>query len=270
MTNIVLDKIQRILRQLEGNPESVKNFIDPLRDLTSGIDIQNSLEQEPIRTMHHLSCTGGTLFSKCIASMPNVLVLNEINPFSKMNIPEGKADFTPTDLISLVRQGDTNFASEALIKDLFWSNLEVLRKKCWLSGRYLVLRDHSHSQFLFGDFNPGEPTLRDIIAERFPVESLVTTRNPKNAFSSMERYGWNKHFESGTYEEYEDRCRLFEQAFKGVEKISYEAFVKNPKKMMKQICNTLKLPYFDDFEDVFSAFKFSGDSGRSGDRIVRY
>jgi len=35
-----------------------------------------------LRTLHHLSCTGGTLFSKCLASMEQVALLSEVHPFN--------------------------------------------------------------------------------------------------------------------------------------------------------------------------------------------
>jgi hypothetical protein len=37
--------------------------------------------QEQIASIHHLACTGGTIISKCIASMRGVYFLSEISPF---------------------------------------------------------------------------------------------------------------------------------------------------------------------------------------------
>ena len=57
-------------------------------------------QKEPIRTVHHFACTGGTLISKCLAAMPNTHVLSEVEPHSQM---QAKKNFTPTDLIQLLR-----------------------------------------------------------------------------------------------------------------------------------------------------------------------
>ena len=34
-----------------------------------------------LRTIHHLACTGGTVISKCLAAMPDVALISEVNPF---------------------------------------------------------------------------------------------------------------------------------------------------------------------------------------------
>ncbi len=38
-----------------------------------------------LRTLHHLSCSGGTIISKVIHSMKNVQVISEIHPHRLMN-----------------------------------------------------------------------------------------------------------------------------------------------------------------------------------------
>ncbi len=264
-------RIPRIADELAAralNPGISGKLIDQLRAVEARCPKQTSLDEMPIRTIHHLSCTGGTLFTKCIAAMPNTVVLNEINPFSKIMIPKGKPPFTPTDMVALVRQGDRSLADHDTIKELFLDNLAVLRRKCWLTGRVLVLRDHSHSQFLHGEMDEAMPTLRDIVAERFPVVSVVTTRQPENAFASMEKQGWHRHFAPATFEEYERRVRQFEARFGETEMFSYEKLTRNPGKVIKALCKALDLDFSSDFEQTFHAFRFSGDSGRGGKTIV--
>lgn len=239
-----------------------------LEQVADRCPVSTSLESEPIRVISHLSATGGTLFAKCIASMPNVVVLNEINPFSRMQVPIGKPPFTPTDIVALVRQGEASLASDQLIKSLFLDNLAVLRKECWLTGRVLVLRDHSHSQFLYRKLDENAPTLRDVVAERFPTLSVVTTRKPENTYASMEREGWNKHFSPSTFEEYCRRCVLFENSFKSSQKFTFEDMVTKPRAVMQLLCSALEIAYESSFEHNFSAHQFSGDSGRGGNTIV--
>ena len=36
-----------------------------------------------LRSIHHLACTEGTLISKCIASMPDVALISEVNPMNR-------------------------------------------------------------------------------------------------------------------------------------------------------------------------------------------
>jgi hypothetical protein len=107
---------------------------------------QGAQELEPIRTIHHLSCTGGALITKCLAAMPNVMVLNEVDPLSTMRFRPENPIFTPTDMLALVRQGNHRVSEELLIS-LFIQDLQMLRKELSSVGKRLLLRDHNHSHF---------------------------------------------------------------------------------------------------------------------------
>ena len=36
-----------------------------------------------LRTIHHFACTGGTVISKCLAALPQVMLISEINPINR-------------------------------------------------------------------------------------------------------------------------------------------------------------------------------------------
>jgi hypothetical protein len=84
----------------------------------------------------------------------------------------------------------------------------------------------------------------------------------------MERYGWHTHFQPSTYEEYCRRDEIFPACFTGVPIFRYEDFKSDSQRVMGEICEVLDLGYNAEFEKLFSSFKFSGDSGRGGKRIV--
>ncbi len=241
----------------------LQGLITDCLELCDEITAQN---QEPIRTIHHLSCTGGTLFAKCIAAMPNVLLLNEVDPLSPLPLKDGKAPFTPSDMISLLRQGDPKTSPE-LLKRLFQRDIGLICQEQTSIGNSLVLRDHSHSHFLNDNEVSDRPTLREIIAEKFPIKSILTVRDPIDSYLSMKTHGWHEHFSPPTFDEYCRRYLLFLEKHEGVEIIKYEDFVANPSKVMQKICKALELDYSGDFQNLFSAFQFSGDSGRSGNVI---
>jgi hypothetical protein len=235
--------------------------------------LQNSLTSaraknvvEPVRTIHHLSCTGGTLIAKCIAALPNTLLLNEVDPLSSMPFDNGKSRFTPTDMVALLRQGDTRPSQEAIIK-MFVQQIAFLRKDNASIGRALVVRDHSHSQFLVDDIVSDRPTVRAMLLETMPVRSIVTVRNPIDSYLSMQKHGWDKHFSPPTFEEYCRRHLIFLDKYKKIDIYRYEDFVAEPEKVMKKMCGALDLNYSEKFTRLFGAFQFSGDSGRSGDVI---
>ena len=236
------------------------------QDVRDIVGEMRTLENEPVRMVHHLSCTGGTLVAKCIASMPQVWLLNEIDSFSLMDTPKGRARFSPTDMIALMRQGDRDI-EEVAIRRVFLAELDALRQECWETGRSLVLRDHSHSHFLYDELDPHKPTLADVVADQFPVLSLITVRHPVDSYSSMKRQGWHKQFHPSTFDEYCRRYINFIDRYRDVEIVKYEDFVLEPQAVMRSMCDRLQIEFSGEFDNVYSSFRFSGDSGRSGTRI---
>lgn len=222
---------------------------------------------EPIRTIHHLSCTGGTLLTKCIASMSNVLVINEVDPLSPLSTRKDEVKFTPTDLISLVRQGDLHADHDATIS-VFTESLKALNLQQNEMGRVIVLRDHSHSHFLTGPTVAKRPSVLEIVNIISNTLSVVSVRNPVDSFRSMQMRNWHSHFSPSTFDEYCVRYHAFLDHYSNLPIVKYEDFVSDPKKVMLKICDHLNLRYFDDFESVYSHFLFSGDSGRSGEKIT--
>lgn len=239
-----------------------------LSDAMALLETPNLLAEEPIRTIHHFSCTGGTLFSKCIAAMANTLVLNEVDLQSTMAPgANGQAAFTPTDMISLIRQGDPNVSPE-LISHLFLNNLDVLREAQWKIGRHIVLRDHTHSHFLIGEDIRPQPTLLETVATKFPTRSILTVRDPIDSWLSMTKQGWHQNFHPSTFDEYCRRYLCFLQKFHGIPIVRYEDLVTNPEETMTAVCEHLHLSYNPNFKELLGLFKFSGDSGRAAKTIA--
>lgn len=221
--------------------------------------------REPVRTIHHLACSGGTLISKCLAAMPNTQIVSEVDPLSTMQHKASVPRFAPTDMIQLVRQS-TRGASAQLIVDLFLSNLELVHANAVRTGQRLVLRDHAHSHFCTGPGLPSRATLRAIVESRLPVASVVTVRNPVDSYLSLKRNGW-VHFEPQTFDEYCRRYLAFLQAYEGVPVVKYEAFLETPQQVMQEICELLQLSFSEQFSDLFAVFRLTGDSGRKSDVI---
>lgn len=221
---------------------------------------------EPIRTIHQFACTGGTLISKCLAAMPNVQLLSEVDPLSEL-VGGPKPRFAPTDLITLARQSTRGIPPEVL-REIFLSGIRTIYADATARGLYLVLRDHSHSQFCVGNAVPERPGLRAIVASAFPVKSVITVRHPRDSYLSLKANGW-VHFRPQTFEEYCIRYLSFLDAHAGLPIYRYEDFVDAPARVMAEICGQLALPYIEDFDSVFSVFNLTGDSGRRGGVIGR-
>jgi hypothetical protein len=226
---------------------------------------QQASPREPIRTLHHLACTGGTLMSKCIAAMPNTQVLSEVDPLSTMQHNPNKPRFAPTDMVQLMRQSTRGVSSQIVI-DLFLNNLETIYSETVHAGQRLILRDHAHSHFCIGGAIPDRPSFHELIQSRFPVLSVVTVRHPLDSFLSLKSNGWIQ-FNPPTFDEYCGRYIAFLNAHEGIPVIRYEDFVNTPQEVMSEICSRLEIPFSDQFIDLFSVFALTGDSGRRGNVI---
>lgn len=216
---------------------------------------------EPIRTVHHFACTGGTLISKCIASMPNTQLLSEVDPLSSLGDSDSKPRFAPSDIAKLMRQS-THGASPELIGELFLNNLQIILRNSSNLGLRLILRDHAHSHYCAGEDVQNRTTFRNLVSSKFATLSVVTVRDPIDSFLSLQNNGWF-HFTPASFDEYCRRYLAFLNDYEGVEIIRYEDFVAHPEKVMGDLCEILKLPFNPSFQDVFSVHKITGDSGRS-------
>jgi hypothetical protein len=269
----VAQLIDASLSLLESVPEgrarapATKRGLPDLLDRCQALVGAAADEPRPVmRTVHHLSCTGGTLFAKCLAAMPNVLLLNEVDPLSKIRFSEERPEFTPTDTIALVRQGDPRISEDVLV-GMFLADMDYLGREEARGGRAVVLRDHSHSHFLFGDDVPARSTLREMLLDRFEVRSVLTVRDPIDSYLSMSGLGWHNLFSPSSLDEYCRRYEIFLDRYAGIEIVRYEDFVADSKGVMSRVCATLDLTYSDEFTDLFGVMRFSGDSGRSSNTI---
>ena len=242
--------------------ESLPSLLEQCKALTEKAAQQGS---EPIRTIHHFACTGGTLISKCLASLPNTQLLSEVNPFSAQALA-GNEDFFPTDLLRLVSAGSRDVDDE-LLGSIFLRGLEAIYENAQRNGLRLILRDHAHSHFAFVGGVLHKPTLRELVARKFATVSVVTVRHPIDSYLSLRDNGW-MHFKPGGIEEYARRYISFLDRYEGVEIFRYEDFVEDPERVVESMCKALALVYDPSFLEIFPAQTLSGDSGRSGDTIA--
>jgi hypothetical protein len=248
----------------------LKSDREPHQTIQNAITALQGIEETPqlkLRTIHHFSCTGGTMLAKCIASMANTVVLNEVDPLSAIPFRGDLDRFSPTDLVALLHQSGSA-PDPALVADLFGNSIKQVAEHLEQSGKALVLRDHTHSHFLYGEGRDNRYTLTNILAGAgLPMVSLVTVRHPARSYQSMVKAGWDAHLTPNTFDEYCQRYLSFLEAYAGTPIVRYEDFVAAPDQVMQTICDHLELGYFAEFQEVFDSFKFSGDSGRTSGTI---
>lgn len=222
-------------------------------------------EREPVRTLHHFACTGGSLIGKCVAAMPNVQFVSEVDPLSTMRWTPGQPQFAPTDTFLQMRQS-TRGADDGLLLRMFADNVRHIHLDAQTRGQRLVLRDHAHGHFCVGSQVPERPTLREMLPTDIGVLSVLTVRHPVDSYASLAANGWICH-EPATLDEYCRRYALFLDRYADVAVVRYEDFVDDPRAEMRRICDLLRLPYSSDFLDFYDVIRLTGESGRQGSRI---
>lgn len=265
----VVRTIEDILRQLRNEAGSDVYRLtsaagEPLYSLLDQCRaISDSAEgPEPLRTIHHFACTGGTVVSRILGALPNVAVLSEIDPLSLMQIKPGlRKAFAPTDLIMGLRQSAQNF-DDAFIAETFLAGLEAAKANADRIGLRLVLRDHAHSQFCVANVDPdARPTLLEILRPRFALRSVVTVRHPLDSFLSLVANNW-VHFGPPDIEAYAVRYAAFLDRHAGLRIFHLEDIAREPEASVRALCAELDLPFLALSLELFSAIPMTGNSGR--------
>ncbi|MCF3596440.1 sulfotransferase [Rhodobacteraceae bacterium LMO-12] len=270
----LLDRLHSTLKRLPApqTDAAVAAVLPVLSDLVGQCERQLARQaaaeagRDPIRLIHHFACSGGTVMSSCIAAMPNTILLNEIDPLSRLHLPWASKSFKPTDILTDMIASPRAVPQEATIA-VFRAGLKAMRDQLATQGMALILRDHSHSHFCH-DVTPAieRPLLRDLMPPDVAVRSVLTLRHPLDSFMSLETNKW-LHFKPATLEEYSKRYLSFLHAYGDVARFKYEDFTRAPDAVLQKICAVLELPYSGEFNVTRSLFALSGDSGRSGGKI---
>ncbi|MCU7554444.1 sulfotransferase [Alteromonas sp. ASW11-19] len=222
-------------------------------------------KKDVLRTVHHFACSGGTLISKCISSLPNVYLLSEVHPYTKLHFNESGAEYSPTDITRLCHYANVpniNSLSETILRN----NIVTVSDHINALGGELVIRDHSHADFCVGDNSSNSCSILNILSDDFEIKKIATVRHPVDSYLSLIKNNW-VHFSPPTFNEYCTRLLYFLKNFEMSEIYKYEDFVDNPKAQMELISTALDIKYDENFSTTFNIHNVTGDSGRKGSKI---
>lgn len=236
------------------------SLLETLKTCRSLLDACQPLSRRVLRSIHHLACSGGSIITRCIASMPNVVALSEVDPLSPL--PLGASPFRPSDLIFLAGRSPRRPSDEVLL-EVFFRGLEALQHRTFQNGQSLLLRDHSHSKYTLGECVQERPSVHNILSRKFQMRSVVTVRHPLDSYQGLIVAGW-LHFQPTNFEEYCRRILLFLDDHDGIELMRYEDFVLDPVSHLRYLCSVLELGWHADALKLNQATSLSGNSGRQG------
>ena len=142
-------------------------------------ELRKTHKKAIIRTVHHQACTGGTLISKCIACMPSIALISEVNPMNRKG-----SKFSPTNPLLLLERGYRQFSKEERI-ECFRIQVNHAMELCQKDDVDLVLRDHSHTDFYSGEKEPQGCTIKTSLENNYDLISVVTIRHPLDSYLSL-------------------------------------------------------------------------------------
>ncbi|MBZ4023557.1 hypothetical protein CKO11_13930 [Rhodobacter sp. TJ_12] len=240
--------------------------LESLLDQCRALEMEATQAQDgAVAVLEHFACTGGTIISRCLAAMPNTVLLSEMDPLS-LNHMTTPSRFAPTDLIKQMRYSRHELP-DTLAIDIFLSGLKPLLDAIQRNGQKLVIRAHAHSQYCTTADWTARPSVTEIIARNHPVRDVLTVRHPLQSWQSLQKNGWVQ-FAPGTLEEYARRYLAFLDARPSARILTYEDFIADPEAVLKQICDELGLTYAPMTPSMVGVIGMSGNSGRAGDQIA--
>lgn len=250
----------------ELDTEGLNNTQSLLERCAAVVEKDNANTKPTLRIIHHFACSGGTLISKCLAAQPNVFLLSELHPTTRLGMNMGKAAYTPRDITTQAIYGRVPNVDE-LAEKLFVNGIIETEKHIRKRGGYLVIRAHTHADYCTDNPIPEVDALTRLLEPYFDIKHLVTVRSPIDSFLSLRENQWVS-FRPDLFEEYCCRLLKFLNSFEVTHMIHYEDFVSGPTKYVKLCAEILELPAIEQATDYIDVFKLSGDSGRSGSDIA--
>lgn len=228
---------------------------------TAGNQRTVSTDGAPIRLLHHLARSGGTLISRCLASMQGVVLLSEIHP-------AGAAVHYPLyDPLDQARRWYALFDEAEATKlgrtrpERFAAVIGMIGERCRAQGLALVIRDWSHLDFV------GVPYRRETgdvfetveaLAPHFALRRFATVRHPVAQWLSLKRLQGTTDL---TLERYLAGCRAFAEAAVAVGFVRYEDFTRAPGAVLAEIAQALDLAYDPGFIERWSSYRhMTGDT----------
>ncbi len=188
--------------------------------------------------------SGGTILNRCLASLPNVVMLSEVNPLGgggiHFNTPKEQAK----------NWYDIPIHSNDVIEGII-----ELEKYCNENNKYLIVRDWSFINFVPHKLNNNNPpnklALIDSLKNRTQIVPFAFMRDAIDIWISR-KGSINEFFSS--YSNY-----VYQILKENLNIFKYEDFCIDPKKEIKKICEFADINYNDSFLK-FSAFdKVNGD-----------
>jgi hypothetical protein len=175
----------------------------------------NPAQKPPIRTLHHMARSGGSMISKCLGSMKNVVLLSEIHPKGiKQYNPIAQAD----QWFGLLRQEDLATIKRGMS---FNDAIALIDDRCTAKGK----------------------TITHTASVRHPLDQWLSLSELSYIKGKIEPEDFLRGY------------RRFAEAAVGIGFIRYEDFTQEPDEKLHLLCERLKISFDPEYKDRWTRYK---------------
>jgi len=189
--------------------------------------------------------SGGTVLNQCLGSLPDVVIMSEVNPLGG-----GWGEKQEYSLTSVQEQAKHWYQIELGSKGFVDSVLE-LEQICTENNKHLILRDWPFSNFMphsVNDFNPPDKLLTlEALRGKCHLVPFVFVRDAIDVWISRGMPPVDEFFK---------RYRRYIEAIHDLPAFKYEIFCRQPEEIINGICDITGIKYskawsnFQEFETV--------------------
>lgn len=218
------------------------------------------MSKPKIRVLRHLARSGGTLISKCIGSMDDVVLLSEVHPANLAVTNPMRQAAEWFGLISASQLSAWKMRKGPSFEQFIWACHDGAAGQ----KKTLVIRDWTHMDYHAFPF--GKPTylagggngLRDALSGMFEVVETSTVRHPLDQFLSLTSTAVG---DSIPRDLYLDGCAAFAEAAVETGYIKYESFTDDPDGSLGVLCERLGLGFDAGYRERWSSYEYiTGDT----------
>jgi hypothetical protein len=223
-----------------------------------------------VRVLLHLARTGGTLISRCLASMNGVAVLSEIHPAgSAIHYPFYDPLEQAMRWYDLIEPAERERLGRTT-PERFAAAIALIRERAEARGLALVIRDWTQLDYLGTPFRRETAPRSETIAAlegRFAIRAFASVRHPIGQWLSLRRVPGTKEL---TLEGFLAGYRRFAEEAVRIGFVRYEDFTAQPEATLREIADALELTYDPGFVDRWADYRnMTGDTPAPGDDGTR-
>ena len=223
----------------------------------------------PLRILHQLSRSGGTLLAKCLASMTGVALLSEVHPQAPRfhghdKEPWGASAYNPLAQArawyGLAGAAEAEAAPGNDEMAAFREAISLIARRGLDKGLHLVVRDYNHMDFT-GFLRQAQPPYRFLSAEAlspvFDLRRFCTVRHPLPQAVSLQRFVDRRRFDVSRFMA---GYRRFAETARRIGYLRFEDFTADPQTALRELCARLKLDYDPGWEERWREYRaITGD-----------